>query len=154
MEQPTPCLWFDGHVDEALAFYADVFGDVEVESSSPGGADGGPLTVVVRIRGQRVMILNGGPHYRLTPAFSFLLTCEDQDEVDRLWDGLVGESGTHSQCGWLEDPFGVSWQVVPRQLFDYVGGPDADGAARAMQAMLAMTKLDVAALRAAYEGTA
>ena len=110
------------------------------------------LTVEFTLAGSRFVGLNGGPQFPFTEAVSFEIDCADQAEVDRYWDALVEGGGEHGQCGWLKDRFGVSWQVVPRQMGDYVGGPDPTGSARAMQAMLRMGKLDVEALRRAYEG--
>ena len=96
--------------------------------------------------------MNGGPQFRFTEAVSFIIDCEDQAEVDRYWDGLIEGGGSPSQCGWLKDRFGVSWQVIPKALSEVLGGPDAEGAGRAMQAMLQMGKIDVARLHEAYAG--
>lgn len=150
MTSITPCLWFDGRVDEALDFYTSLFGDAAILDRTPG-PDGQVLTARLHLAGQDLMILNGGPHFALTPAFSLFLSVEGQDEVDKYWDALC-DGGEPSQCGWLVDRFGVSWQVVPTILGELLGGSDPEGSGRAMQALLAMTKLDVAALQAAYDG--
>ena len=118
--------------------------------SAPGPA-GGVLTVDFEIDGQRVTALNGGPIFSFSEAFSFVIECKDQAEVDDYWERLV-EGGQESQCGWLKDRFGLSWQVVPQALFETIGGPDPAGRARAMDALMKMKKLDVAKLKAAYAG--
>ncbi len=154
----TPCLWFDGNAAEAAAFYISIFPDSRVDDISRAASDnpstpaGEVLTVTFTINGTTFVGLNGGPQYSFTEAVSFMIDCEDQAEVDHYWDALVEGGGEHGQCGWLKDRFGVSWQVVPRQLGEYLGGPDPDGRERAMQAMLEMQKLDIERLRAAYEG--
>jgi len=158
MSKITPSLWFDGNAEEAARFYTGLFPDSRIEAVSrapadnPSTAAGEVLLVTFTLAGQRFTGINGGPQFRFTEAVSFEIDCADQAEVDRYWDALVEGDGEHGQCGWLKDRFGLSWQVVPRQLGDYVGGPDPAGAARAMGAMLRMQKLDVEALRAAYEG--
>ena len=154
-----PCLWFDGQAEEAAAFYASVFPECEVVSVMRSAADnpstraGEVLLVVFTIAGQPFTALNGGPQFTFTEAVSFEIDCTDQAEVDRYWEALIEGGGTHGPCGWLKDRFGVSWQVVPRQLGDYLEGPDPAGNRRAMEAMLAMGKLDIEALRRAYEGS-
>jgi predicted 3-demethylubiquinone-9 3-methyltransferase (glyoxalase superfamily) len=159
MPRITPCLWFDACAEEAAEFYASVFPDCQVASVTRSPADnpstraGDVLMVSFTIGGQPFTALNGGPQFRFTEAVSFEIDCADQAEVDRYWDALVRGGGEHSMCGWLKDRFGVSWQVVPRQIADYLGGPDAEGSRRAMEAMLQMQKLEVEALRRAYEGT-
>jgi predicted 3-demethylubiquinone-9 3-methyltransferase (glyoxalase superfamily) len=158
MPRITPCLWFDGQAEEAAAFYASVFPDCEISSvtrapgDNPSTRAGEVLLVTFTIAGQPYTALNGGPQFSFTEAVSFEIDCADQAEVDRYWDALVEGGGEHGQCGWLKDRFGVSWQVIPRQLGDYLGGPDPDGRARAMAAMLEMQKLDVERMRVAYEG--
>lgn len=151
-----PCLWFDGRLDEAVEVYGSIFGDVEVLESSryPDAMPergGQLLTVVLRIAGQEVMLLNGGPVYRLSPAFSFMVTVADQEELDRLWDALV-EGGRPEQCGWLVDRFGVSWQIVPVQLGQLMAHPDPQVVGRVTQSVLGMVKLDIAGLEAAAAG--
>jgi len=157
MSKITPCLWFDGQAEEAAAFYTSLFPDSRVDDVSRSPADnpstsaGEVLLVFFTLSGQQFIGVNGGPQFRFTEAVSFQIDCEDQAEVDRYWDALVEGGGEHSMCGWLKDRFGLSWQVVPREMGELLGGPDPEGAARAMQAMLQMQKLDVAKLREAYE---
>lgn len=156
MTSITPCVWFDGRVQEALDFYTSVFDDAEVLEVNPTpegfpGTPGEVLTARLRIAGQEVMFLNGGPHYQLSPAFSFYLSVQGQDEVDRYWEALL-DGGEPSQCGWLTDRFGVSWQVIPQELERLMADPDAQKARRAAQAMLQMVKIDVSELQRAYDG--
>jgi predicted 3-demethylubiquinone-9 3-methyltransferase (glyoxalase superfamily) len=156
----TPNFWFDGRAEEAAAFYTAVFPDSHVDDVVRAAADnpstkaGEVLLVTFTLAGQPFTGVNGGPEFPFTEAVSFVVDCDDQAEVDRYWDALVEGGGSHGPCGWLKDRFGLSWQVVPREMGDYLNGPDPARAARAMQAMLAMQKLDVAQLRAAYEGNA
>ena len=158
MSRIAPCLWFDGQAEEAASFYTSLFPDSRIDNISrapadnPSTAAGQVLTVEFTLSGQRYVGLNGGPDLPFTEAVSFQIDCADQAEVDRYWDALIEGGGSHGPCGWLKDRFGLSWQVIPKQLGDYLGGPDHDGAARAMQAMLQMQKLDIVKLRAAYEG--
>jgi predicted 3-demethylubiquinone-9 3-methyltransferase (glyoxalase superfamily) len=158
MSKIAPCLWFDGRAEEAAELYTSLFPDSRIDSVTRSPADnpsmsaGAVLTVDFTLAGQRFIGLNGGPQFPFTEAVSLFIDCEDQVEVDRLWDALIKDGGSPSQCGWLKDRFGLSWQVIPRQLPDLLSGPDAEGAARAMRAMLQMSKIDVAALVEAYEG--
>lgn len=158
MTKITPCLWFDGNAEEAAAFYTSLLPDSRIDrvtrspADNPSMSEGGVLTVEFTVAGQRFVGLNGGPQFPFTEAVSFMIDCEDQAEVDRLWDALTANGGAPIQCGWLKDRFGLSWQIVPKALYDYVYGPDRDGARRAMEAMLKMVKLDVEGLRRAYEG--
>ena len=158
MAKITPSLWFDGQAEEAARFYTSLFPDSRIDSVSRSPADnpstkaGEVLLVTFTLAGQPFTGINGGPQFPFTEAVSFVIDCEDQAEVDRYWDALVEGGGEHGRCGWLKDRFGLSWQVVPREMGAYLGGPDPAGAARAMEAMLAMQKLDVATLRVAYEG--
>ena len=155
-----PCLWFDGDAEEAANFYVTLLPDSHVDkvwrspAETPSGPAGMVLTVDFTLAGQRFQGLNGGPDFKFNESISFVIDCEDQVEVDRYWDALVEGGGEHGPCGWLKDRFGLSWQVVPKQLYEVLGGPDPAGAQRAMEAMLQMSKLDVAALEAAYAGAA
>ena len=154
----TPNLWFDGQAEEAARFYTSVFPASRIDDITRAAADnpstraGEVLLVTFTLDGQRFVGINGGPQFPFTEAVSFQIDCADQAEVDRYWAALVEGGGEHGQCGWLKDRFGLSWQVVPREIGQYLGGADPAGAARAATAMLAMQKLDVAKLRAAYEG--
>jgi len=158
MPRLTPNLWFDGQAEEAARFYVSIFPRSQVDDVTRAAADnpstkaGDVLVVRFTLDGQPFLGLNGGPQFPFTEAVSFVIDCLDQAEVDRYWDALIEGGGEPSQCGWLKDRFGLSWQVVPREMGAYLGGPDPAGARRAMTAMLAMQKLDVAKLRAAYEG--
>jgi predicted 3-demethylubiquinone-9 3-methyltransferase (glyoxalase superfamily) len=154
----TPCLWFNGTAEEAAQFYLSIFPDSRIDkihrsaADNPSGSAGDVLTVDFSLAGQPFIGLNGGPEFQFNEAVSFSIDCADQAEVDRYWAALVQGGGEHSVCGWLKDRFGVSWQVIPRQLPEMLDGPDREGAARAMKAMLEMTKLDVEKLREAYDG--
>lgn len=152
VQRVVPHLWFDGDAEQAAAFYASVFPDSRVLSTSryPEGAPG-PAGEVMTVEwellgGQRFVGINGGPQFRFSEAVSFAVTCADQDEVDRYWDALTADGGEEGQCGWCTDRFGLSWQVVPAELGELFSG---EAGPRAVQAMLGMRKLDIAALRAA-----
>lgn len=149
MQPITPCLWFDGRVDEAVDFYTSVFADAEVVSLSRQGEDA--LTAVIRLNGQEIMLLNGGPGFKLSPAVSLVVTCDTQEEIDYYWDRLVS-GGEEQQCGWLVDQFGLSWQIVPAALGELMQSGSQAQSERVMQAVLGMIKLDIAALQAAYAG--
>lgn len=156
MPKIHPFLWFDSQAEAAANFYVSVFPNSKIlnvarNPAAAPGPSGGVLTVDFELDGQRVTALNGGPIYSFSPAFSFVIDCKDQAEVDYYWNKLL-EGGQASQCGWLSDRYGLSWQVVPQALFETIGGPDSAGRERAMAAMMQMIKLDVAKLRAAYAG--
>ncbi len=142
----TPFLWFDSKADEAARFYTSIFPNSRILEVAP-------MTVTFELAGQRVMGLNGGPHYQLTEAFSFFVNCDTQAEVDHYWDALLAGGGEPSQCGWLTDRFGLSWQVLPKLLSELLSDPDQERAGRVMQAMLGMVKIDSAGLQAAYDGS-
>ena len=153
----TPCLWFNGQAEEAAQFYVSLFEDAEVLSVSRYGAGarypaGTALVVEFTLSGQRFQALNGGDMCRFSEAISLSVACKDAAEVDHYWDTLVAGGGQEGPCGWLKDRFGVSWQVVPDGLGALIGDPDPARAGRAMQAMLKMKKLDLAAMRAAANG--
>jgi predicted 3-demethylubiquinone-9 3-methyltransferase (glyoxalase superfamily) len=152
MPKITPFLWFDNNVEEAMDFYTSLFEDAKVIHVTRDGPDGPVRWAHFEVAGQEFMALNGGPMYRFTEAFSMFVSCEDQAEVDRLWDALTSNGGEPGQCGWLKDRFGLSWQIVPRALGELLGDPDPERAGRVMQAMLGMTKIEIAGLRAAYAG--
>jgi two-component system sensor histidine kinase QseC len=153
----TPFLWLQHDVEQASDFYRSIFEDAALVDSSrwgPGGPKpaGTMMSARLRLRGQELILFHAGPYPPLSAAFSLLVQCEDQAEIDRLWEALLAGGGTPSQCGWLTDRFGVTWQVVPRELGALIGGPDPAAAGRAVQAMMSMQKLDIAALRAARDG--
>jgi predicted 3-demethylubiquinone-9 3-methyltransferase (glyoxalase superfamily) len=158
MSKVSPCLWFDGEAEEAANFYVSLLPDSKIETvqkntvDGPAGNAGSVLVVEFTLSGQRFMALNGGMRVEYTHAISFKIDCADQAEVDRLWDALLANGGQANRCGWLRDRYGISWQIVPTALPKYLGGPDRAGAARAMDAMLGMVKLDIEGLKRAYEG--
>lgn len=159
MSKIAPCLWFDASkAEEAATFYTAIFPDSRIDKVVKSAADnpstpaGAVLTVDFTLAGQQFIGLNGGPDFKFNEAISFSIDCEDQAEVDRYWDALVQGGGEHSVCGWLKDRFGVSWQVVPRQLNEMLQSSDRAAAARAMEAMLKMQKIEVEKLREAFEG--
>lgn len=153
-----PFLWFDSEAEKAAALYTSLIPNSRVTATrtypegAPGGMGGQVMSVSFELDGLPVEALNAGPQFRFTEAFSFYVSVDTQDEVDRLWDGLIAGGGEPSQCGWLKDPYGLSWQIVPRALDELLSDPDPGRAQRAMQAMLGMSKLDVAGLRAAADG--
>jgi predicted 3-demethylubiquinone-9 3-methyltransferase (glyoxalase superfamily) len=155
MKKITPFLWFDHDLEEAMAFYASLFEDSAiVEVSRAGDAPTDPVfSATFRVAGQEFLAINGGPLFPFTEAFSLFVDCDDQAEVDRLWEVLT-DGGEPSRCGWLKDRFGLSWQIVPRRLMELLGDPDPARASRAREAMLGMGKIDVAALEAAATGPA
>jgi predicted 3-demethylubiquinone-9 3-methyltransferase (glyoxalase superfamily) len=157
MTQLTTCLWFNGEAEEAADLYVSLFPDSQVTNVSRYGAgapfpEGTALMVEFVLAGSKYQALNGGPQYTHSEAFSTSVLCEDQTEVDRYWDGLIANGGEEGRCGWLKDRFGVSWQVVPRQLGELLSDPDQARAGRVMQAMLGMSRLVVAELEAAAQG--
>jgi predicted 3-demethylubiquinone-9 3-methyltransferase (glyoxalase superfamily) len=157
MPKITPCIWTDTWIEDAANFYVSVFKDAKILEKSHYG-EGGPqpkgsvLTLVMEIKGQRLMMLNGGAHFKLSPAFSLSVSTEDQAETDYYWHALLEGGGEPSQCGWLADRFGLSWQIVPKQLPELLSNPDRAKAQRVLTAMLQMQKIDVAALEKAAAG--
>jgi predicted 3-demethylubiquinone-9 3-methyltransferase (glyoxalase superfamily) len=155
MQRITPFLWFDNNAEEAANFYVSIFPDSKIISISryPEGAPapaGTVMTVTFQLEGQEFVALNGGPVFKFTEAISFYVNCETQEEVDELWEKL-SEGGEKSQCGWLKDRYGLSWQIVPRALIQMLQDRDPQKSRNVMQAMLQMTKIDIGALRRAYE---
>jgi predicted 3-demethylubiquinone-9 3-methyltransferase (glyoxalase superfamily) len=154
----TPNLWFDTEAEEAAAFYTSVFDNSRIVNTThyPEGAPraaGMVMTVDFELDGQRFTAINGGPDFKFDEAVSLLINCETQDEIDYYWEQL-SEGGQEGPCGWLKDRYGLSWQVVPTGMEELFADPDPTRAERAMQAMLAMGKLDIAALRSAADGVA
>ena len=149
MRTPFPCLWFDGRAEEAASFYVSLVPDSRIDrvwrspADTPSGPAGMVLTVDFTLGGRRFQGLNGGPEFRFGEAISFVIECEDQAEVDRLWEALAADGGEPGPCGWIKDRFGLSWQVVPRRLNELLDDPDPDRARRAMESMLAMGKIEV-----------
>ncbi|MEJ2701648.1 MAG: VOC family protein [Sedimentisphaerales bacterium] len=158
MQKLTPCLWFDGQAEAAAEFYTSVFKNskiTDVTRYGPAGAEasgrpeGTVMTVKFELDGQEFLALNGGPEFTFSPAISFIVNCETQQEVDELWAKLC-DGGQEVQCGWLTDKFGLSWQIVPTVLGRMLQDKDAEKSERAMKAMLQMKKMDIATLERAY----
>jgi predicted 3-demethylubiquinone-9 3-methyltransferase (glyoxalase superfamily) len=156
MDKISPCLWFDGNAEEAATFYTSLLPGSRIDAvvrspaDTPSGKAGDVLMVTFTIAGQRFAGLNGGPHFKFNEAVSFQIYCDDQAEVDRLTEALsvVPEA---EQCGWVKDRFGLSWQIVPRRMIALLSGPDPGRARRAMEAMLTMKRIDIAAIEAAAD---
>lgn len=147
----TSCLWFDSNAWDAVTFYTTVFNNAGKGKISYYGPDmplpqGSVLTVQFQIEGQEFLALNGGPEFNFTEAISFVINCDTQDEIDYYWNKLIEDGGEESECGWLKDKFGVSWQVVPRMLGEMIAGADAKKVNNVMQALMKMKKLDIAKL--------
>jgi predicted 3-demethylubiquinone-9 3-methyltransferase (glyoxalase superfamily) len=155
MPKITPFLWFDNRAEEAMNFYVSIFKNSKILSVSRYG-EGGPgekgtvMTGTFQLDGQEFFALNGGPEFTFTPAISFFVNCETQQEVDELWDKL-SEGGEKGRCGWLKDKYGLSWQIIPSVLGELMQDKDAEKANRVMQAMLQMDKIDIKILKQAYE---
>ncbi len=158
MQKVTPFLWFDGKAQEAANFYVSVFKNAKIVSPMRTGG-GGPwpegavISVTFEIEGREFIAFNGGPHFTFSPAISLFVRCETQAEIDELWEKL-SEGGGTKQCGWLQDKYGVSWQIIPPILGQLLQDKDAEKSKRVMQAMMQMTKIDIAALKKAYDGAA
>ncbi|MEV0093863.1 VOC family protein [Streptomyces sp. NPDC050738] len=159
MQKITTHLWFDDQAEEAARFYTSVFPNsriVEVNHYGEGepGKPGGAVTVVTfELDGQQYLALDGGPMFKFSEAISLYVDCATQEEADELWATLTADGGQESQCGWLKDKFGLSWQIIPKEATDLLSDPDKARAGRAMQAMMGMQKLDVQALRDAADGS-
>jgi predicted 3-demethylubiquinone-9 3-methyltransferase (glyoxalase superfamily) len=156
MQKITPFLWFDDNAEEAMNFYISIFKNSKIVNITRNGEAGpGPkgsvLTATFQLEGQQFMALNGGPLFKFTEAISLFVSCETQAEVDDLWERLSA-GGAKSQCGWLKDKYGLSWQIIPTALGKLMNDPDPVKAQRVMTAMLKMTKIDVAGLQKAYDG--
>ena len=157
MTKVFPCLWFDGNAEEAADFYVTLLPDSHVDkvwrspAETPSGPVGMVLTVDFTVAGQRLQGLNGGPDFRFNEAVSFVIECDGQAEVDRLWNALTAGGGEPGPFGWLKDRFGLSWQIVPRRLNELLNDPDTERARRAMHAMLQMRKIEVAELERAAD---
>jgi len=155
MQKITPCLWFDDQAEDAARFYVSLFRNSTIQDVSRYG-EGAPrpagtaMMVSFVLDGLEVQALNGGPEFSFTEAISLSVTAQTQDEIDHLWEQLT-DGGEPGQCGWLKDRYGLSWQIVPPVLGELLGGPDPERSSRVMQAMLAMSKIEIAGLRAAYD---
>jgi predicted 3-demethylubiquinone-9 3-methyltransferase (glyoxalase superfamily) len=143
MQKITPFLWFDGNAQEAATFYTSIFQDSKILSSNP-------MSVSFVLNGQEFIGLNGGPHFKFTEAISFFVSCETQEEIDEKWEKL-SEGGQQQRCGWLKDKFGLSWQIIPPILGELMQDKDPQKSQSVMQAMLKMTKINIKALKEAYE---
>ena len=156
MQRIHPFLWFDNQAEEAMQFYCSIFknskiGKITRYGGSGPSPKGSVMTASFELEGQQFTALNGGPHFKFNEAVSFVVDCESQAEVDELWEKLSA-GGEPGRCGWLKDKFGLSWQIIPSALGDLLGNPDPQKSKRAMEAMLKMTKIDIAQLRKASEG--
>lgn len=159
MKRITPCLWFDDKAEEAVKFYVSIVPHSKIRNVARYGEEGAKIsgrpkgtvmTVTFELDGQEFMALNGGPVFKFSPAISFIVNCETQQEVDRLWEKL-SEGGEKEQCGWLKDKYGVSWQIVPTVLGEMLQDKDPKKSERVMKALLQMKKIDIRGLRQAYE---
>lgn len=153
----TPFLWLEKDAEVAANFYVSLFADSKIIDVARWGAgsphpEGSVMSATLELVGQQYILFNGGPHFKLNESFSMFASCEDQAETDRLWDALTADGGAPMQCGWLKDKFGVTWQIVPKALMRLLGDKDSAKAARVMQAMMEMVKLDVAELERAAAG--
>lgn len=161
MTRITPSLWFDKEAEEAARFYTSIFPNSRVGavtrytpevSAVAGQPEGSVLTVAFELDGHPFLALNGGPLFRFNESISFIIDCRDQEEIDYYWDRLTADGGQPSQCGWLKDRFGVSWQVVPANMMELMESGDPEGRRRLMAALMPMGKLDIATLERAYAG--
>src|SRR5471032_2753908 len=155
MQKITPFLWFDGKAEEAMNFYVSVFKNSKVGSVTRYGEAGpGPkgtvMSATFQLEGEEFFALNGGPQFNFTPAISFFVNCETQEEVDNLWEKL-SEGGKKDRCGWLKDKYGLSWQIIPSAFGELMTDPDPAKSKRVMEAMMQMTKIDIAGLQRAYD---
>ena len=157
MQKITPCLWFDGQAEQAAGYYVSLLPDSRIDrvvrspADTPSGPAGTVLAVEFTLAGNKFSGLNGGPQFPFTEAVSFQIACQDQAEVDRLWSAL-SDGGSPSRCGWLKDRWGLSWQIIPTRLFQLMTDSDPGRSRRAMEAMMKMTKLDIAELECAADG--
>ena len=157
MQKIHPFLWFDTQAEEAMHFYCSVFKNSKVgrilrHGDAGPGPKGGVLTCTFELEGQQFTALNGGPHFKINEAISFVVDCKSQEEVDELWEKLTADGGQPGHSAWLKDRFGVSWQIVPTVLMELLNDPDPQKSQRVMQAMLKMSKIDIAKLQEAARG--
>ncbi len=149
MKKITPFLWFDNNAEEAVAFYTSIFKNSKNGNINPGPG-GKPMAVTFEIEGQELIAFNGGPYFKFNEAISLSVDCKTQEEVDDYWEKLSA-GGSKGRCGWLKDKYGLSWQIVPSALRQFIGSSDAKRSQQAMAAMMKMDKLDIAALKQAYD---
>jgi predicted 3-demethylubiquinone-9 3-methyltransferase (glyoxalase superfamily) len=150
MKKITPFLWFNGNAEEAMNFYISIFKNSKIVSLSRAG-EGGPVTgATFQLDGQEFFVLNGGPQFKFTPAISFFVNCDSQQEVDELWEKLSA-GGEKSRCGWLKDKFGLSWQIIPSVLGKMLHDKESGNSKKALEAMLKMDKIDIQTLKQAYD---
>ncbi len=158
MSKITPCLWYNHNAEEAANFYITLFPDSRIDNvlrspaDNPSTKEGAVLVVEFTLSGQPYIGLNGGPQFPFTEAVSFQVRTQDQAETDRLWDALIANGGEESQCGWLRDRWGLSWQITPQRLLDLMADSDRDRARRTMEAMMKMVKIDIAEVERAAGG--
>jgi predicted 3-demethylubiquinone-9 3-methyltransferase (glyoxalase superfamily) len=158
LQKITPFLWFDGQAEEAMNFYTSIFKNAKIGRVSRYG-EGGPgprgtvMSATFELDGQEFMALNGGPQFTFSPAISFFVNCETQEEVDHLW-GKLSDGGEKGRCGWLKDKYGLSWQIIPSALRELMQDKDPEKSKRVMQAMLQMDKIDIKTLKQAHDGSA
>ena len=161
MQKITPFLWFDNQAEEAVKFYTSIFKDSKIGKITrygeagekvAGRPSGSVITIEFEVEGQKFTALNGGPQFKFNESISFVVNCGTQEEVDYFWDKLTADGGQESQCGWLKDKFGLSWQIVPTVLIDMLHDKDSRKSEHVMQAMLQMQKIDIKKLKAAYAG--
>jgi predicted 3-demethylubiquinone-9 3-methyltransferase (glyoxalase superfamily) len=158
LQKVSPCLWFDGQAEQAARYYVSLLPNSRIDrvvrsrADTPSGPAGMVLVVEFILAGNQFSGLNGGPQFRFTEAVSFVIACDDQGEVDRLWSAL-SDGGSPGHCGWIKDRWGLSWQIVPTRLFELLNDADPERSRRAMEAMLKMTKLDIAELERAAGGS-
>jgi len=152
MKKITPFLWFDTQAEEAMNYYVSIFKNSKVLEVQRQGPDGPVFSVSFELDGQEFIGLNAGPRFKFNESISFLVNCENQNEVDEYWNKLIADGGEESMCGWCKDKFGLWWQIIPKQLGELMGDPDPAKAQRVVQAMLKMQKIIVADLQKAYDG--
>ena len=158
MQRITPFLWFDDQAEAAAKFYVSVFKNSKITGTShytgeePSGQKGSVMTVSFELDGQEFVALNGGPRFKFTEAVSLVVNCETQEEIDYYWEKLTADGGEEVQCGWLADKFGLSWQVVPAKIREWMEDKDPARTQRVMHAVMQMKKLDMAAMQRAYDG--
>lgn len=157
MSKITPYLWFDGNAEEAVEHYTSLFPSSRVTKvarwgKGGPGKEGSVMNIAFELDGQQFIALNGGPQFKFTPAISLFVSCDSQEEVDTLWSRFLAAGGKATACGWLDDKFGLSWQIIPRRLVDLMSDPDPVVAGRVAQALMGMQKIDIAALERAHAG--